>query len=105
MEIAYMLLLAPAVVWVAVMAIELFLHFNDPLRRFYAPRQRHQSVRFRRAAFSRAPRLIKKTAPRAAPLPYRDLPSRPINIHGRMVAIKADFDRAVGHAGMISRGE
>jgi hypothetical protein len=34
MEIAYMLLLAPAVVWAAMMAIELFLHFNDPLRPF-----------------------------------------------------------------------
>jgi hypothetical protein len=34
MEIAYMLLLAPAVVWAAMMAIELFVHFNDPLRPF-----------------------------------------------------------------------
>jgi hypothetical protein len=105
MEIAYMFLLAPTVVWVAMMAIKLFLYFNDPLRRFYAPRQRHRPVRSKSAQFSRAPRLIKKTAPRAAPLPYRDLPSRPINIHRRMVAIKTDFDRAVGHAGMISRGE
>jgi hypothetical protein len=32
-------------VWVAMMAIKLFLYFNDPLRRFYAPRQRHRPVR------------------------------------------------------------
>jgi hypothetical protein len=96
MEVAYMLLLAPSVVWVAVMAIKLFLYFNDPLRRFYSP-QRHRSVRFQRAASSRAPKSIRKTSPRAAPLPYRDLPLRPINVHRRIEAIKADFDRSVAH--------
>jgi hypothetical protein len=105
MEVAYMFLFAPAVVWLAVMAIKLFLYLNDPLRRFDVPRQRRGSAKSQRAAFSSAPRLIKKTSPRAAPLPYRDLPSRPINIHRRMVALKADFDRAVAHAGMISQGE
>jgi hypothetical protein len=92
MEVAYMLLLAPSAVWVAVMAIKLFLYFNDPLRRFYSPRQRHRSVRLQRA-----PKSIRKTSPRAAPLPYRDLPSRPINVHRRIEAIKADFDRSVAH--------
>jgi hypothetical protein len=89
MEIAYMFLLAPTVVWVAMMAIKLFLYFNDPLRRFYAPHQRHRPVRSKRAQFSRAPRLIKKTAPKAAPLPYRDLPSRPTN----MIAQSTTFPR------------
>lgn len=103
MEVAYMFLLAPAVVWAAVMVIKLFLYFNDPLRRLNISRRRRRSATYLRAALPRAPRLIKKTDPLPAPCAYRDLPLRPINNHRRMVVVKADFDRAAARTGAVSQ--
>jgi hypothetical protein len=104
MEVAYMFMFAPAVVWVAVMAIKLYLYRNDPLRLVDLSRRHYRSVRFQRSVSSRALRLIKK-APSAPPLPYRDLPSPPINSHPRMMVIKAELDRAFARAGIISEGQ
>jgi hypothetical protein len=95
MAVTYMLLLGPTVVlWVALMAIKLFLYLKDPLRRQALSASRDRSIGYLRALIALIPEPINESAPQVAPLPYRDLPSRPINKQKLLALIEADFSHA-----------
>jgi hypothetical protein len=89
MEIAYAFISATVVLWVAVMAMKIALYRNDPLRYLALSRRRRRPMHtrvFRRARTS-------KVTTGAVALQFSDLPSRPINKHRILQAIKSDIEQ------------